>query len=201
MRATTSPVPGVVHRLDRYTSGIIIMALRTGSYDNLQVQFEERQTKKEYVALVEGTCEFDSGFIEEPIGRSLQHREKMAIRNDGTGKDSLTYYEVKERFRGYTLVHAYPRTGRTHQIRVHLAHIGHPCLVDAYYGKPHPLHVYDLDPKLPKDDRPPLLDRHALHAHRLQITHPETNELITFEAPLADDMQALLEALREHRSL
>lgn len=195
--------PGIVHRLDRDTTGLLLVAKDDQAHRNLAAQFEQRTIHKEYLALCSGTPERDSDYIERPIGFHPTNREKMAIRNpeDG-GKEAVTYYEVVERFRGYALVRCKPQTGRTHQIRVHLAHVGLPVLADkAYSGRPHLLLSDLLGPSStsPADGSPVLIDRQALHAHTLRLTHPLNGNALEFTAPLPADMARTLEALREHR--
>jgi 23S rRNA pseudouridine1911/1915/1917 synthase len=144
----------------------------------------------------------DSDFIEKPLGMHPTQREKVAIRSieDG-GKDAVTFYEVLERFDGFALVRCKPKTGRTHQIRVHLAHIGHPILADkAYAGRGASFSLGDLLGQDHPEASTILLDRQALHAHALHLQHPITGQPINFNAPLPDDMTAALAALRMHRS-
>src|SRR5262249_1391201 len=138
---------------------------------------------------------------ERTIGFHPTNREKMAIRlpEDG-GKEAVTFYEVLERFRGYALVRCRPATGRTHQIRVHLAHIGHPILADKAYSGRHPLVLGDpLGAGVPDGAETVLIERQALHAHSLRLAHPLTGQPLHFSAPLPDDMTRTLEALRRHR--
>jgi 23S rRNA pseudouridine1911/1915/1917 synthase len=193
--------PGIVHRLDRDTSGLLIVAKSDQAHKALSWQFETRAVRKEYLALVYGTPSRDSDFIEKPLGMHPTQREKVAIRTveDG-GKDALTFYEVLERFDGYALVRCLPKTGRTHQIRVHLASIGHPILADKAYANRSSFTMGDLlGPDHPEASTV-LLDRQALHAHALHLEHPITGQAIDFNAPLPDDMTAALNALRAHRS-
>jgi 23S rRNA pseudouridine1911/1915/1917 synthase len=193
--------PGIVHRLDRDTSGLLIVAKDDKAHKLLAKQFEDRTIRKEYLALVYGMPSRDSDFIEKPLGMHPTNREKVAIRliEDG-GKEAVTFYEVLERFHGYALVRCKPKTGRTHQIRVHLAHIGHPILADKAYSGRGAFTLGDLlGPDHPEASTV-LLDRQALHAHSLDLEHPISREAIQFNAPLPADMAAALAALRAHRS-
>ncbi|MCA9146343.1 MAG: RluA family pseudouridine synthase [Planctomycetales bacterium] len=189
--------PGIVHRLDRETSGVIVVAKTDQAHLGLAAQFEARTTEKEYTAIVIGTLDRDRDVIEQPIGVHPYHREKMAIRPDHeTSRDAKTFYEVLERFRGFALVKVLPKTGRTHQIRVHMAHAGAPVLCDRLYGGRSQITLGEIT----RDDEPEvLLTRHALHARRLALTHPITHEPIEFIAPLRSDMENLLATLRRHR--
>ncbi len=194
--------PGIVHRLDRDTSGLLIVAKDDRAHKELARQFEARTIRKEYLAIVYGTPSRDSDFIEKPLGMHPSDRLRMAIRTleDG-GREAATFYEVLERFDGFALVRCKPRTGRTHQIRVHLAHIGHPIVADKPYSGRDRLTIGDLlGPDAPEADKV-LLDRQALHAHALDLQHPLTGEPIHFSSPMPDDMAiALAGALRAHRS-
>ena len=192
--------PGIVHRLDRDTTGLLIVAKDDLAHRKLALQFEQRTIHKEYVALVSGTPERDSDYVERTIGFHPTNREKMAIRNpeDG-GKEAVTFYQVLERFRGYALVRCKPTTGRTHQIRVHLAHVGLPIIADKLYSGRDRLTLADL---MPDDCSETLLiNRQALHAHTLRLEHPLTGEPLEFVAPLPTDMAGTLQALRTHRAL
>ncbi len=192
--------PGIVHRLDRDTSGLLIVAKDDRAHKELARQFEARTIRKEYLALVYGAPSRDSDFIEKPLGMHPHQREKVAVRRleDG-GKEAATFYEVLERFDGFALVRCKPRTGRTHQIRVHLAHIGHPVLADKAYSGRERFTLGDLlGPGAPEADRV-LIARQALHAHALDLLHPMTGASIHFATPMPADMAAALAALRAHR--
>ena len=190
--------PGIVHRLDRNTTGTMVVAKDDTAHWKLSRQFAERTTKKTYIAIVHGVPELHADCINQPLGVHPRVREKYAIRYD-IGKEAVTIYEVLERFRGYSLVKLDLKTGRTHQIRVHLEHIKHPIVADDMYGGKvvYPWQIEDRD-AVPED---PILARTALHAWKLEFTHPATGERMEFEAPLPDDMQLLLDQLRLHRAL
>ena len=169
--------PGIVHRLDKDTSGLMIVAKTDAAHRSLSAQLKERHVKKTYVALVDGVVKGDVGEIDGPIARHPVHRQRMAIVEDG--RDALTRYAVVGRYAAHTLVEVYPVTGRTHQIRVHFASLGYPLVGDAVYGK-----------------RSPLLERHFLHAARLGFwLAPEDAEFREFESPLPDDLRAALAPL------
>lgn len=192
--------PGIVHRLDRDTTGLLLVAKDDLAHRNIAKQFEQRTVRKEYLAIVSGVPSRDSDYIEKPIGFHPTNREKMAIRlpEDGA-KDAVTFYEVLERFDGFAFIRCKPKTGRTHQIRVHLAHIGHPIVADkAYSGRDH-LTLGDLKGAASEHADQVLIDRQALHAHNLFIRHPLSGEELALNAPLPDDMAAVLAALRLHR--
>jgi 23S rRNA pseudouridine1911/1915/1917 synthase len=192
--------PGIVHRLDQDTSGVIVCAKTAGAHAFLSKQFQERLLAKEYLAIVEGEPRLDGDWIDAPIGRHAKDREKMAIRRDAEAKPAQTRWEVLERWRGFALVKCHPRTGRTHQIRVHLAHIGHPIVADEMYGRRETLYEWQLrfDSKPEGTIEEPLLSRHALHAFAITLTHPSGKEM-RFEAPIRGDMEATVEAMRRWR--
>lgn len=200
--------PGIVHRLDRDTSGVIVVAKNDHAHDLLAAQFKSREVKKEYLAIVVGVPEMDRDRIDEPIGDHPTHRDKKAIRRkDPDARPAVTEYEVVERFAGYALVRALPKTGRTHQIRLHLAHARHAVLCDRLYGGRATLSELELIPRgvIGQDTSAMtdvvLLDRQALHAHRLAFTHPTSGELVEFVAELPADMERTLAALRKWRSV
>jgi 23S rRNA pseudouridine1911/1915/1917 synthase len=175
--------PGIVHRLDKDTSGLIVIAKNDTSHQWLQQQFKERTVSKTYITLVEGQPRTPTGRIEAPIGRDSTHRQKMAVTSETKGRASVTEYYTKETFPLHTLLEAHPLTGRTHQIRVHMAFIGCPVAGDTVYGR--------------KKVTVPLT-RQFLHAARLQICLPGEKEPRTFEAPLPEDLQDCLLYLRKH---
>ena len=190
--------PGIVHRLDRDTSGAILVARHDQAHGRLAMQFQARSIEKEYFAIVVGTPEMDSDIIDRSIAVHPQHREKMTtVRDDDEGRSAQTFYRVAERFRGFAAVQAMPKTGRTHQIRVHLAHIGLPVLCDRAYGHRAALTRGELSGDA--GDTTVLLARQALHARRLRFAHPRSGELLEIEAPLPADMQAVLGELRKYR--
>jgi 23S rRNA pseudouridine1911/1915/1917 synthase len=193
--------PGIVHRLDKDTSGAILVAKDDLTHRECAMQFETRKVFKEYVALTVGELDRDSDYIEAAIRHHPHDREKMAIAavGDPEGKHALSYYEVLERFRGHTLVKFQPRTGRTHQIRVHLLHVGCPVLADKQYSGRNQFLLSDLVPGTPKESDETLIARQALHAFRLRFQHPRTKDWIEVEAPLAPDIRRALEAIRIHR--
>jgi 23S rRNA pseudouridine1911/1915/1917 synthase len=190
---------GIVHRLDKDTSGVILVAKDDSTHRELAMQFESRKVFKEYVAIVAGELERDSDYIEGALKMHPHDRLKMTVSTDPDAKHALSYYEVLERFRGFTLVKVQPRTGRTHQIRVHLLHVGCPVLADKIYGGRAQFKLSDLVPHLREVEDEVLIGRQALHAFRLRFRHPRTDQWIEAEAPLPADMRRALEALREHR--
>jgi 23S rRNA pseudouridine1911/1915/1917 synthase len=193
--------PGIVHRLDRDTSGLILIAKQDVAHRDLSMQFENRKIFKEYVALTAGVLDRDSDYIEGRIGHHAFDRVKMAIADeeDEDARDAVSYYEVIERFRGFTFCRVQPRTGRTHQIRVHLASVGCPVLADKVYGGRDRLRLSDLAPLPEGAVDETLLTRQALHAHRLRFRHPTRGNLMEVEAPLPDEFRRTLAALRKYR--
>jgi 23S rRNA pseudouridine1911/1915/1917 synthase len=192
--------PGIVHRLDRDTSGVILVAKEEHTHRNLSMQFEQRKITKEYVAITAGVPDRDSDYIERRIAHHPHDRIKMMVTdNDEAGKEACSFYEVLERFRGYSLCRISPRTGRTHQIRVHLASIRCPVLADKVYSGRDCLRLSDLvsggDPATDEV----LMPRQALHAHRLRFLHPRYQRVIEATAPLPADFEKTLKVLRHHR--
>jgi 23S rRNA pseudouridine1911/1915/1917 synthase len=195
---------GIVHRLDRDTSGVILVAKQEQTHRNLSMQFEQRKVFKEYAALTAGVLDRDSDYIEGRIAHHPRDRVKMTVtddEDDEDAKDACSYYEVIERFRGYSFCRVQPRTGRTHQIRVHLASVGCPVLADKIYSGRDGLRLSDLVPGLDEASDEVLLSRQALHAHRLRFRHPRKGNILEIEAPLPPEFQKTLTALRRHRPL
>lgn len=191
--------PGVVHRLDRDTSGVIVFAKNDAVHGRLARQWENRTVEKEYTAIVEGVPELDADVIDQPLGRDRRSRERYAVRRDGTGREALSQYRVVETFDGFSLVRVRIHTGRTHQIRVHMAHIGHRVVADRQYGSRDKVTLQELARgKADHDDV--LVARQALHASSLRLVHPRTREPLHLEAPLPDDIARLLAALRQWRA-
>jgi len=173
--------PGVVHRLDKETSGLILLAKNDRAHRWLQDQFRLRKVEKTYLALVEGAPPTPSGRVEAPVGRDPSQRKKMAIMPPGKGREAVSEYVTLESFKEHTLLEFHPHTGRTHQIRLHCMFLACPIVGDKVYG--HRKQSIELD-------------RHFLHAARLKIVLPEEKEARTFEAPLPDDLQVILDSLR-----
>ncbi len=186
--------PGIVHRLDKDTSGLLVVAKNDAAHRALSEQFAVHSLERRYKALVWGIPEPVSGVIETQIGRSRTDRKKMAVLKSG-GKHALTQYKVLDVFHGgVSLVECSLKTGRTHQVRVHMTHIGHPLLGDAVYGRAPagtrsrlPDELFRLAASFP---------RQALHSCRMSFVHPRTGETMTFERPLPPDMQTLADALK-----
>ncbi len=172
--------PGIVHRLDKETSGLVIAAKSEAAHRGLAKLFKTREIKKVYLAFVQGRLARDRGVIDLAIGRNRRHRKKMAA-DETHGRAAETAYEVIERRQGFTYLRLMPKTGRTHQIRVHLAALGHPIVGDKLYGGKTGANT-------------PRMARQALHAHRLEFPHPVSGEPLSLLAPLPSDMAKMLEA-------
>lgn len=173
--------PGIVHRLDKDTSGIILAAKNDVAHVALAGDLKRRMIEKVYLAIVAGIPREATGRIDAPVGRHAFHRKKMAVLEEGKGRPALTYYETLKEFKGCALLKVEPITGRTHQIRVHLKHIGHPIIGDKVYGS---------------GDRESFgMKGQALHAFSLAFAHPATHERMCIEAPMPEDMCLVLEKL------
>jgi 23S rRNA pseudouridine1911/1915/1917 synthase len=188
--------PGIVHRLDRETSGVIVVAKTDAAHMGLAAQFESRTTVKEYFAITAGVPDRDRDIVRAPIGAHPYQREKMAVRDDhSTSRDAETYFEVLERFSRFAALRVLPKTGRTHQIRVHLAHIRFPILCDRLYSGRSQITIGELRGAAQPEGEV-VLERVALHAQRLEIAHPISGAELVLEAPLPDDLVQTLAALR-----
>ena len=170
--------PGIVHRLDKDTSGLIVVVKNHRVHQHLSAQLKERSVVKGYLALVVCQPPQPAGEIDAPIARDPRHRKRMAVVLGG--RPSRTTYRVLETLDGFSLLELYLKTGRTHQIRVHLAHLGHPLLADGVYGRPSPM-----------------LDRHFLHAHHLRFEHPSTGRQMEFRSDLPPELAAVVDLLRD----
>ena len=168
--------PGIVHRLDKDTSGLMVVAKTESAHIHLSRQLKDRAMSKGYLALTQGRIPTSEGTIDAPLGRHPVHRKRIAVVTGG--RTARTDYRVLQHFTDATYLDVTLHTGRTHQIRVHMAHIGHPLVGDAIYGRKHPQ-----------------LPRHFLHAHKLGFTHPATGEWLVFTSPLPDDLSAFLDEM------
>ena len=186
------PRAGIVHRLDKDTTGVLVVARNLTAHSWLVEQLQERRVKREYIAITQGVVTAGRS-IETGIGRHPQNRKKMAVQD--SGKPALTHFQVVRKFAHYSLIRLQLETGRTHQIRVHMAHINYPLLGDPVYGG---------RGRIPAGASEALIDvirgfrRQALHAERLGFIHPRSHEMVSFEAPLPQDFQQLLNALIEY---
>jgi 23S rRNA pseudouridine1911/1915/1917 synthase len=178
--------PGIVHRLDRDTSGLLVIAKTEAALENLSDQFRDRTVFKSYVALVHGRVSPDSGKIDQPLARDPSNRTRMAVVRGG--RSALTLYRVRRSFDRFTLLDVELKTGRTHQIRVHLAWIKHPVVGDETYGGGRDNTIQDAQLRA----RVRNLNRHFLHAEKLAFTHPTTRELVNFESPLPFELAEIL---------
>jgi 23S rRNA pseudouridine1911/1915/1917 synthase len=171
--------PGIVHRLDKDTSGIMMVAKNDRAHAALAAQFKDQNVDRIYKVLVGGVVQHDEGVCEEPVGRAFLNRRKVMVKPSG-GKEALTYFKVLERFEDATFLELHLHTGRTHQIRVHMRHLGHPVLGDAFYGV-----------------KSPWINRQCVHAFALGFIHPRTQKKMVFECPLPEDIQSVLSKLRQ----
>ncbi|TWT76895.1 Pseudouridine synthase [Posidoniimonas polymericola] len=187
--------PGIVHRLDRDTSGVLVVAKHNRAHEHLAAQFHDRTTEKRYLAITQGVPDRDEDVVDKPIGDHPHSREKKAVRiGHPSSRDALTRLKVLERFRGFALVECMPKTGRTHQIRLHLAHIHCAVLCDRLYGGRNQITEGELTTGRPGGEV--VLARQALHATQLSIDHPTTGERVTFQAKLPTDIEQTVSRLR-----
>lgn len=170
--------PGIVHRLDQETSGLILVAKDNITHTKLAKQFQRHTVKKKYIALVQGEINFDEGVIKEPIGRHLKYRDKKAVSYDESAKEAHTMYRVIKRNKGFTLVALYPKTGRTHQLRVHMAHLKHPILGDEKYGKKQSF------------------SRLALHAQSIGFIHPGQRSFVEFSTRIPAEFLSFINLVK-----
>ncbi len=189
--------PGIVHRLDKETSGLLIVARTELAFAKLQQMIRDREVRRCYLALVCGHLKETEGIIDLPIGRSPSDRKKMAVVGD-RGRESITHYRVLTRYRSWDLLEVRLQTGRTHQIRVHLSHLGHPVFGDSDYGGREKWHRGMFGPERPLAQRLlAMIPRQALHAYRLEFEHPITARPLSIRSDPPEDMAALLQVLDE----
>jgi 23S rRNA pseudouridine1911/1915/1917 synthase len=192
--------PGIVHRLDKQTSGLIIVARNDAAHLHLGEMFSRRQIRKTYLALVHGVIKQDRGTINASISRDAIRRTRMTTRREAGARTAISHYEVLERiesrFGKFTLVSVRIETGRTHQIRVHLASIGHPVVGDTLYGAP--AKISSAAPRKKSDPAPEIisLDRNFLHAAELEFAHPGTGKPLQLQTPLPEQLRSFLDKLR-----
>jgi 23S rRNA pseudouridine1911/1915/1917 synthase len=182
---------GIVHRLDKLTSGLIVVAKNIVSHENLSEQFREREVFKSYLALVHGNMKEDKGKVEQPIARDRNNRTKMTIAEHG--RYALSLYKVRERFDNFTLLDVQIKTGRTHQIRVHLASLRHGVVGDEAYNNGRDRMIQNVNIK----QRIPALKRFFLHAEQLTFKHPKSGELMKFQQDIPQDLQDFLELIKQ----
>jgi 23S rRNA pseudouridine1911/1915/1917 synthase len=193
--------PGIVHRLDRDTSGVIVIAKTNAVHIKLGQQFHDREVEKEYFAITAGTIDRDRDVIDAPIGRHPYQRDKMAIREGHvSSRPASTFFEVVSRRGRFSQVRLRPKTGRTHQLRVHLSHIGCPILCDRLYAGHSEITESELRGKSRQTEDAVLLDRQALHARALSFVNPQTGREMTFEAPIPPDLQRVIGVLEDDSS-
>jgi len=187
--------PGIVHRLDKGTSGVLIVAKTDAAYLSLIQQFKDHRVKKIYNALVYGSMETETGTIDHAINRSARDRKKMSVvRVPGSGREAMTIWKVIKSFPGLSFLELSPHTGRTHQLRVHLASLGHPIVGDPVYGRRR-FPTTGLLAPLAKEVK--ALGRQALHASKITFYHPETGKKLTIKAPCPEDLKNLYQKLEE----
>lgn len=195
--------PGIVHRLDKNTTGIMLVAKTDEAHWRLAIQFERRITRKTYLGVVEGSPELDSDVINAPLAAHNVIKDRYIIPSSHHRwrakllKEAITEYEIVERFNGYALAHLHPKTGRTHQLRVHMSYIGHPMAGDTFYGG-HRVSELSLTGRGSDE---PITSQQALHAYRIRFKHPISEAQMELEAPPPPELARLIQLLREHRRL
>ena len=194
LREHGAPTPRMINRLDRETSGLVVVAKNEGAAKTLGKAVLRREIEKEYIAICQGEFAAESGVIDQPIGVSETSAVYTKRVVDGTASQpSLTRYVVEKRLRHFTVVRLMPRTGRAHQLRVHMAWLGHPIVGDKVYGPDETLYLQFIEHGVTGEMLEKLfLPRHALHAERVLFLHPRTHQPCAFQAPLPDDMQAFI---------
>ena len=193
--------PGIVHRLDKNTTGVLLIAKNDEAHWRVSLQFERRTVRKEYFAICEGVVRLDGDIINKPLAPHPETTQRMVLPSampprQAMFKEAITEYRVEKRFRGYTTVNLFPKTGRTHQLRVHMSSIGHPIVGDKLYGG-RPVSEFDLTGS---GSTEPLIEHQALHARRLALTHPILEKPLVLEAPLSPRITHILELLEKHRT-
>ena len=195
--------PGIIHRLDKNTTGVLLIAKTDEAHWRISLQFERRTIRKTYLGVVEGNPKFESDVINAPLGTHPTIKDRYIVPGahqkflSKLWKEAITEYEVVERFKGYALVHLHPRTGRTHQLRVHMSFIGHPMAGDTFYAGHH---VSEKSLSGEGSDLP-IVSQQALHAYRIRFVHPITEKTMELEAPPPAELARLIHLLREHRAL
>lgn len=192
--------PGILHRLDKNTTGVLLIAKTDEAHWRVSLQFERRTVKKEYVAVCEGVITLDGDVINKPLAPHPETTKRMVLPSQnmprqGMFKEAITEYKVESRYRGYSLVRLFPRTGRTHQLRVHMASIGHPIVGDMLYGG-RPVSEFDL---AGSGSNEAIVNHQALHAARLSLMHPIREIQLTIEAPVSGKITRIIELLESHR--
>ncbi len=194
--------PGIMHRLDKNTTGILLIAKTDEAHWRVSLQFERRTIRKEYFAICEGQIKLDGDIIRKPLAPHPETTQRMILPTaspprQAMFKEAITEYRVDTRYRGYTTVNLFPKTGRTHQLRVHMSSIGHPIVGDALYGG-HQVSEFDL---AGQGSGEPLIKHQALHARRIRLVHPIRETPLELEAPLPPNIQRILDLLEAHRKL
>jgi 23S rRNA pseudouridine1911/1915/1917 synthase len=195
--------PGIVHRLDKNTTGVMLVAKTDEAHWRLSLQFEQRTVRKTYLGVVEGGPELDSDVINAPLGVHPTVRDRYIVPGvhdrvvNRFAKEAVTEYEVAERFKGYSLVLLHPKTGRTHQLRVHMSYIGHPMAGDTFYGGHHVSEKWITG----EGSEGPLTTQQALHAYRIRFRHPISEAMLELEASPPEELAHLIRLLREYRKL